>query len=338
MLKLAFIGGWGHHYLRAAVGDAACGIGAVAVCGDGHDDAAARRLAGQLPAAAWFDAPQAMLDTFAPDVVSVGAVYGHNADMIALAVQRGIPVVSDKPVAATWAQLDRLESLLRDPARVLITEFDFRSRPCFRAARQAVLDGRIGAPVLAVAQKSYRFGSRPPWYADREAYGGTMLWIAGHGIDAIRFVTDRRMLRVHGQGGNLSRSGLGRFEDHVAAMFELEGGGCGIVHADFLRPAAAATHGDDRLRVAGTTGLLEVRDDRCMLTAADEPACDITDRVTVGPPHRELLAAARQGGSDWYSTAASLELAAVMLAARDAADQRRPIVIEKRDPHERSTT
>jgi predicted dehydrogenase len=337
MLKLAFIGGWGHHYLRAAVGDAACGIEAVAVAGDGRDDAAARRMAEQLPAAAWFDAPEAMLDTFAPDVVSVGAVYGHNADMIALALQRDIPVISDKPVAATWAQLDRLESLLRDPGRVLITEFDFRSRPCFRAARQAVLDGRIGTPVLAVAQKSYRFGSRPPWYADREAYGGTMLWIASHGIDAIRFVTDRPMLRVRGQGGNLSRPQMGAFDDHVAAMFELEGGGCGIVHADLLRPAAAATHGDDRLRVAGTAGLLEIHSDRCALTTNDQPTRDITDEVNVEPLHRELLTAACEGGSLWYHTAASLELAAVMLAARDAADQRRPVVIERRNSHERPT-
>jgi predicted dehydrogenase len=95
MLKLALIGGWGHHYLTAAVHDAACGIDAVAVAGDGHDDAAARRLADQLPAAAWFDAPEAMLDMFKPDVVSVGAVYGHNADLVALALQLDIPVVSD---------------------------------------------------------------------------------------------------------------------------------------------------------------------------------------------------------------------------------------------------
>jgi predicted dehydrogenase len=163
-----------------------------------------------------------------------------------------------------------------------------------------------------------------------------MLWIAGHGIDAIRFVTGQAMLRVYGQGGNLSRPDLGCFEDHVAAMFELEGGGCGIVHADFLRPPGAATHGDDRLRVAGTAGLLEVRDDRCMLEAMDQAVCDITDEANVEPLHRELLAAARQGGSDWYNTTASLELAAAMLAARDAADQSCPVVIAQRHPRQRS--
>lgn len=327
-MRLAFIGGCGHHYLRQAMDDPPLGVTSVAVSGDGHDDAAARRFAEQLDNATWFDEPAAMLDTFRPDIVSVGAVYGHNAAMAGLALQRDLPVISDKPVAASWAQLDRLNSLLRGTQRVLLTEFDFRSRACFRAARQAVAVGRIGQPVLATAQKSYRFGRRPRWYAEREDYGGTMLWIASHGIDAIRFVTDLPMCRVYGRSGNLSRSDRGSFEDHVVAMFELEGGATGIVHADFLRPTAAPSHGDDRLRVAGTDGLVEVRDGRCTLMTTAVGPCDITDEAVVEPMHRELLAAVRDGGSAYYSTAATLELAAVMLAARDAADRREPVVIE----------
>ncbi len=327
-MRLAFIGGWGHHYLRGAIDDPSVGIRAAAVSGDGQDDAAAKRLADQIAGAMWYDKPEAMFDAFGPDVVSIGAVYGHNAEMAGLALSRDVPVVSDKPAAATWAQLDRLTALLRKNQRILLTEFDFRSRACFRAARQAVAQGRIGRPVLATAQKSYRFGRRPAWYGDRAAYGGTMLWIASHGIDAIRFVTDMPMRRVYGRGGNLSQPGYDHFEDHVAAMLELEGGATGIVHADFLRPAAAPTHGDDRLRVAGTQGVVEVRDGRCMLMTCEAGPCDITGDAAVEPMHRELLAAVRMGGSAYYSTAASLELAAVMLAARDAADRREAVVID----------
>src|SRR4029078_4948767 len=133
--------------------------------------------------------------------------------------------------------------------RIVLTEFDFRARAIFRAARHAVRDGRIGVPVLAPAQKSYRFATRPDWYKDRDRYGGTMLWVASHGIDAIRFVTDRKILAAVGRGGNVSRPKLGSMEEYVTAIFELEGGGSGIVHADYYRPDKAPTHGDDRLRV-----------------------------------------------------------------------------------------
>jgi predicted dehydrogenase len=204
----------------------------------------------------------------------------------------------------------------------VLTEFDFRSRPEFRAARELVRSGQIGEPVLATAQKSYRFGSRPGWYADRAIYAGTLLWIASHGVDAIRFTTGKRLVRVTGQGGNLSQPKFGTMEDHVTALFELENGGTGIVHADYLRPPAAPTHGDDRLRVAGTKGVLEVRSGKCTLIGADGEK-DVTESVKTQPMHLELLAAIRGDNCDLYCTQSSLELAETLLKARDAVDGRK---------------
>jgi predicted dehydrogenase len=267
-----------------------------------------------------FDDPIKMLDDYQPDVVSVGAIYGQNGTFIAEALQRGIDVVSDKPIAATWEQLDRIRWLLQGTTRVLLTEFDFHSRPEFRAAREIVRSGRLGDPVLATAQKSYRFGQRPDWYGDREQYGGTMLWVASHAIDAIHFTTQKKFIRVSGRGGNISVPSFGSMEDHVVALFELEGGGTGIVHADFLRPASAPTHGDDRLRIAGTQGVVEVRGGRCMFIGPNGEE-DFTDRAQPAPMHIELLAALRAGDRDVYSTDASLDMAAILLHARDAADK-----------------
>ena len=141
----------------------------------------------------------------------------------------------------------------------MLTEFDFRCRKEFRAAREIVRSGQIGEPVLITAQKSYRFGKRPVWYSDRTQYGGLMLWVASHAIDAIRFTTELRFRRVIGRSGNLSQPAFGSMEDHCTATFEMENGATGIVHADFLRPATAPTHGDDRLRIAGSKGVVEVR-------------------------------------------------------------------------------
>jgi predicted dehydrogenase len=321
-MRLAFIGGHGHHYLRLAVQNAPDAF-TVAMAGDGFDNDAARNWSTRLPNAQWFDDTSTLFDKFQPDAVSIGAVYGHNGEIAALALEHDIAVVSDKPVAASWQQFQRLQELTQNNSRVLLTEFPFRSQPEFRAAQQAVASGKIGTVVLASAQKSYRFGaSRPAWYGRRADYAGTMLWVASHGIDALRFCSGQQFERVIGIQHNLSRPDYVEMEDHCVALFEMQNGGSAMVHADFLRPAGAASHGDDRLRIAGSLGIVEVRDGRCRLSAGSDPEIDITDSVSVRPIESELLSVLRGEKSQWYSTEESLIIAEILLHTRDAADQR----------------
>jgi predicted dehydrogenase len=317
-MRLAFIGGSGHHYLRRLVNDDA-GTD-LAVASDGYDHEAARSLVAGLPGARWFDHADTMLDRFRPDVVSVGAVYAHNGDFVAKTLERDIPTCSDKPIAATWEQYRRLIELTAGTDRRLVTEFNLRSGPAFRAARDAVARGLIGQVVLVTAQKSYKWGTRPAWYADPRHYPSTLLWIASHGIDAVTFTTGQGAVRVCGRQANLSRPDGGRAEDHAVAVLELDRGATALVHADYLRPAKAETHGDDRIRIAGSTGLVEVRDGRCILVSDTRQAQDITDQVSPKPVHRELLDALLGPPSDLYNTAASLATARILLHARDAAD------------------
>ena len=323
-LRLAFIGGHGHHYLAGALKDADVRVEAATVAPDRHDAARTReRFAGPLDAgtARWFHDAAEMLEAFRPDAVSVGGVYAHNSDLILEGLRRGIPVVADKPVAASWDALTKLREAAREPGRVLLTEFDFRARSAFRSARRAVAEGRLGRVALATAQKSYRFGDRrPDFYRRRADYGSTMLWIASHGIDAVAFATGLRFRRVAGAHGNVTRPDYGEMEDHCAAVLTLENGATALVHADLLRPRAAPTHGDDRLRIAGSEGVLEVRNGRCRLTTHREGERDITDEEPGEPTHRALLGAIFSDDRRFYSTEMSLEIASALLAARDAAD------------------
>jgi predicted dehydrogenase len=320
-MRVAFIGGFGHHYLRGALSDPAAQIERpVAVAPSGPEDDRAEDFAHRLGDARFYRDAREMFDDFKPHIVDVGATFGRNGDFAADALERDVLVVSDKPVAATWEQFERLKKLTSDKKRVLLTEFDFRSRPEFRAAREVIRTGKLGTPVLATAQKSYRFNQRPKWYGDRKLYSGTMLWIASHAIDAIWFSTGKRLIAVTGRQGNVAKPQFGTMEDYCAALFALEGGGTGIAHADYYRPDKTKTHGDDRLRVAGSKGVVEVRDAKCMLLGEDGVEQDVTKMVETKPIHVELLAAARGESNDLYSTAASMEIAAVLLHARDAAD------------------
>jgi predicted dehydrogenase len=326
-MRLAFIGGSGHLYLRAAIDDPACDIDRpVAVAGDGHDDAAARALHTKMPGAVWYDDYRQLLDRHKPDLVNVGGVYGYNGDIAADVLQRGINVCSDKPIAANWQQLDRLKQVLAGSSARLITEFNMRSSRAYRAAKVAVEHGLIGDVILATAQKSYRFGARPAWFGRRESFGGLMLWVASHAIDYIAYCTGRTYARVTATGGNLSQPAYPEMEDHVAALFELDNGGTAVVRADYLRPSGAPTHGDDRLRIAGTKGIIEIMHECCHLVTDQKPR-DLTKDAHVDPLHHELLAALRGARTDIYSTEQSLHMANILLHARDAQDQRKWIDI-----------
>jgi predicted dehydrogenase len=323
-MRLAFIGGNGHHYLRGALEELRP---EAAVAPDGVDAEPARALAARLPGAKWFDDAAVMLDTFKPEVVSVGAVYARNGVWATEALRRGIAVVSDKPVATSWEVLDQLRETAAKADVPLVTEFNFRSSGAFRAAHEAVKRGAIGKVVLATGQKSYRFGTRPAWYAHRELYGGTLPWVASHAIDAVVFASGRRLSAAAGSAGNCSKPDYGSMEDHTVSLFEFEGGGAAVVHADYLRPAKAPTHADDRLRLAGERGVIEVRDERCVLLSADEEPRDVTEWGGEPQAWRDLFDAA-QGDTTWYGTQRSLGMAAILLAARDAADQRQRIELD----------
>ena len=324
-MRIGFIGGWGHHYLAEIVRERPGDVEAFAFAGDGVDDARAKdrfdNLAASHKGGQWFDSAAALLDEFKPDVMNIGPVYGRIGDFVIQTLRRQIPCVSEKPLANDWPTLVAIRAAAKESSAPLVTEFPFRSDPAMAAAQQAVAAGELGDIVLATGQKSYRFGSRPAWYSDRQLYTGTIPWVASHAIDFIRFVTGQRFVETFGRQGNVSHPEMGVMEDHTVSMFTLAGGGAAVVHADYGRPNKAATHGDDRLRVVGSKGLVEVRDGRCLLTTHDQAESDITDRLPARSAAEDMLAAAMgKTDDDRYGTLASLESAALILFARDAAD------------------
>lgn len=317
--RILFVGGSGHHYLRPLKDEGSPSLCVV----DPADPQASKAWAEREKVEVFGGTLAEAIREFAPDVVNVGAVYARNGDFVVEALRAGLPVVTDKPMAvseATVAEIERLTAPADAPG--VATEFDWRARPELHAARAAVAAGRIGPVVLIIGQKSYRFGNRPKWYADPSLYGGTMLWIASHALDAADFVTGAaEPPRVSSaRGGNVSRAAYGSMEDHVTATLALANGGTVVVHADLLNPAASPTHGKDRLRIVGGHGELLVDEGRCILTTDESGPADVTDDSPAQASlARQLLDAAFGAGDpSVYGTAASLRSARLLLAAQTA--------------------
>jgi predicted dehydrogenase len=208
-----------------------------------------------------------MLEKADLDLVVICLPYAWNAPAAIKAGKLGIHVISDKPAATTLSDLDELESVFLSGRPRYSSLLNMRALPNFLAARQAVKEGKIGEPILISSQKSYKFGKERPWfYKDRKIYGGTIPWIGIHAIDFMRWVSGQEYSAVAAVHGNKAHPDYPGCQDYASVLFRLKNGGTAISHQDYLRPASAPTHGDDRLRVAGTDGVLEVLENEGKVT------------------------------------------------------------------------
>jgi predicted dehydrogenase len=134
-----------------------------------------------------------------------------------------------------------------------------RYEPPLYTMGMMVREGAIGEVLLMSGQKSYKLGSRPDWFKNRELYGSTMLWIGVHQLDLMHWVSGLRFTAVYSYEQNVKAPGYGEMEDLCGAVMHLENGGVATLSMDYHRPDSANSHGDDRLRVVGTKGILEYR-------------------------------------------------------------------------------
>ncbi len=215
-----------------------------------------------------YDDVREMLEEERPDVAVINTVMAENGRFAMLALSMGISVFCEKPVAMTLAGLSELENVYFEakkcnPTLVFSAMFGIDYLSHFETAFRYVKSGALGEIRLANAQKSYRLGKREAFYSDREQYGGTIPWVAIHGIEWITRIGGLVPISVTALGSTACNGGNGSMEVTTLSLFSCEGGKMASVSADVMRPKTAPTHDDDRLRLVGEKGILEVRGRRC---------------------------------------------------------------------------
>ncbi len=269
-----------------------------------------------------YDQFEQMLEKEELDVVGVCLPYYRNAEASMAAARKGLHIVSEKPVATTLEDLAALKQAVAQSKVRLTSMMNMRCFPPYRAAKKAVQDGLIGEPILLTSQKSYRFGAARPWfYKDLKTYGGAIPWAGIHSIDYMRWTSGRKYVRVSAWHGNRDHPDYPGFQDHAGVLFKLDNGGTAMSNLDYLRPETAPTHGDDRLRIAGSQGVLEVMgaEGRVLLiTAADGPReLELPEKVDFLADFLAELAGERE---HLISQEDAFRLTEVCLKARNAAE------------------
>ena len=199
------------------------------------------------------------------DGLVIAAATDAHAGLILGAVDAGIPVFCEKPVApdaaGTRAVLDKV-STSNVPVQI---GFQRRFDAGFTAARAAVASGELGW-VHTLRAGTLDPAPPPPEYV--AASGGLFRDCSVHDFDAIRWVTGQEVVEVYALGANLGASFFrdAGDVDTAAALLTLDGGG--FAHVAATRYNAAGY--DVRLEVLGSEQSISVGlDDRLPLRSTE---------------------------------------------------------------------
>jgi len=207
------------------------------------------------------------------DIAVINAEFHKNSGYAERLLRLGMHIFLEKPAAT---ELDRLASLRieyekavsANPGLQICPMFGMRAEPHFMTAKRIISEGGIGKIRQIDARKSYKMGTRPKFYSEREKYGGLIPWVAIHGIDLIRWISDAEFTSVNAWHSSEYNRGNGDMEVSSISLFRMTNDIGAVVSADMLRPEKAPTHDDDRIRVVGSEGIIEVCEHKVLLIDA----------------------------------------------------------------------
>jgi predicted dehydrogenase len=275
-MRLALIGATGHWttYAPALAKVPGLELAAVAPAGPEETLGAFDHAPGLTPRTRRYEDARQMLDRERLDVVQVCARCDRIPVWSGVCLGRGLPVMAEKPLAMDLPALETLYHAAQKAKVPIVPMHSMRSVPALAAVRQAVRGGEIGDPLLSFSQKSYKWGKdRPEFYRDRATFPGIAPWVGIHAFDWLHWILGDVFASVQGKEGN-ARPEYPACPSQGAYLLATGSGSLAAVTLDYLRPETAASHGDERLRIAGTRGVVETAlvDRKAVLIASDRPA------------------------------------------------------------------
>jgi predicted dehydrogenase len=219
-------------------------------------DADALDLAAQFaPAAAQHRNVEDGLAHRGLEAVLVAAPTPTHPEIVAAALDRGLHVLCEKPLALDLAVARGLGVRAAERGLVLQVGFWRRFAPPWRQAKARIDAGEIGTPIyLRLAQ--WDADPPPPEFCDPAVSGGLAIDCGVHEFDLAEWLTGRSILQVAAWALPIVDRAVGAAGDvdNLVAVLELDGGAVATV--DLSRNAR---YGDDvRTEVLGSNGALLV--------------------------------------------------------------------------------
>lgn len=279
---------------------------------------------GTLKNARSYDDYRRMLDAEKLDVVAVCGENGTRASIVQQCAERKLPIIAEKPLVITLEDLEAVKKKVSAGGAPLSMLLPMRCYPAYQAMRSIVQSGELGEVVSMGAQKSYKIDTRPAWMKLRKTFGGIIPYIGIHMVDLMRWVSAREFREASAFQSNVGFRDMGEMENNTAVIFRLDNQGTASLRMDYLRPRSAPTHGDDRLRIAGTQGIVEYGEGRALtlMTGAKKPT-----EISSLPPAKflfvDFLDSLYNGKKHIITPEEVYRVTEIVLKAREAAESNR---------------
>jgi predicted dehydrogenase len=274
-MRLGLIGSTGHWQTYGPALKRVPGLTLVAVATAGQEETtgAFDHAPGVTMDTHRYDDARKMLDAERLDVVQISARCDRIPYWARLCLERGLLVMAEKPLAMDVSTLEGLFHTAQQAKAALVPMHTMRGVSELAAVRQTVRAGQIGDPLLSFSQKTYKWGKdRPDDYRSRKTFPGIAPWVGIHAFDWLYWILGDVFTEVYGREGTSARPDYPACASQAAFVLTMSNGGVASVTLDYLRPESAPTHGDERLRIAGSRGVIETAliEHKVTLISADQ--------------------------------------------------------------------
>jgi myo-inositol 2-dehydrogenase/D-chiro-inositol 1-dehydrogenase len=225
------------------------------------------------------DSPEKLLAAGVDGVLIAAATNAH-PELLAAAVDAGLPVFCEKPISGDIVEARALAERIAGRDERVQIGYPRRFDTGYVAARAAVASGELGW-LHTVRATTLDPAPPPPGYV--AVSGGIFRDCSVHDFDAVRWVTGREVVEVYAVGGNRADAALGtRFADvpdvdTAATTLTLDDGTLVLVSNSRYNPRGY----DVRLELHGSRDSIAVGLDAGLPLRSVEPGVDFP----AGPAH-----------------------------------------------------
>jgi predicted dehydrogenase len=214
------------------------------------------------------------------DGVAITTSDQYHLEPVLAALDAGIPVCVEKPLATTVAEGQRMVDRAESTGVMLMVGHTLRFQPQFIEMRQAVRGGRIGRVLHFFARRN-----NPTSVRDRLAGRVSVAFFLGiHDIDAMLWTMDEPVVKVYAK----SRPGAGPADDTILSIVTFANGTLAMVENCWGMPAVTGRPRRFQFDVVGTGGVLEVYGEEQGIGVLTPKAADFPNTAWLPEVHGRL--------------------------------------------------
>jgi len=158
-----------------------------------------------------------------PDVVSVCLPTSFHAPVSIYALEHGVHVLCEKPIALTLQDAEAMEEAALKNGKLLSIGFMLRYSAAFARLKEWIKEGRIGRPILAISENFMDIRPKVVMHA-KNINGGPILDYWCHDFDLWRWLFESDPYQVAGYGMTFAGN-----KPEVAGLEELAIDTAGVV-------------------------------------------------------------------------------------------------------------